>query len=104
MATASEIMFNYRKAMDQVKALNAIAADLKKIGNNSLSDCMNQVKKSWKGDNADAYVGKGNQLKQKVTKSSDNVSKVAGTLSSMAARIKDAELRNLETIRTITNK
>ena len=96
--TRGEILFNYEKAMAQVRALQEIASNIKKISDTNMTDCMNNVKKNWEGDNATAYVGKGNKLKQKIKKSGENVDKVASTLAEMARNIRDAELRNLEII------
>ncbi|MCR4691226.1 MAG: hypothetical protein K5739_07775 [Lachnospiraceae bacterium] len=96
--TRGEIYFNYEKAMSQVRALQEIASSIKKISDSNMTDCMNNVKKNWEGDNATSYVGKGNKLKEKIKKSGENVDRVASTLAEMARNIRDAELRNLEII------
>ena len=100
MATLTEINFNYRRAMEQVAELNDIASDLKKVGSSNLSDCLKTVKNNWKGDNSEAYTGKGEKLKAKILDSAGDISKTAGTLSTMAANIRNAEIKNLETIKT----
>lgn len=104
MPTLGEINFNYNKAMSQVAELNEIAGKLKKAGNDSLESCMKDVKQNWKGENSEAYISKGNKLKGKIVKSAGDISKVAATLSTMAKNIRAAELKNIETAKTVSNK
>ena len=104
MASLAEIEFNYTKAMKQVAELESIASELKKVSSSQINDCLKNVKTNWKGDNSDAYVGKGNKLKIKVTKTAGDISKAASTLSTIAANIKAAEMANIAIIQNRTLK
>lgn len=98
MKTEQEINFNYDNAMKQVAELNEIASSLKKVGSTNLSDCMKKVGKNWKGENATAYVKKGDALNQKITKCAKSISETAKALSTMAENIYHTEKANIATI------
>lgn len=102
--TEQQIMFDYRRAMQQADTLSEIASGIKKVGNNTMSNSLNNVSKNWTGDNSNAYVKKGNTLKGKVERSSNNINSAASTLRTMAKNIYNAEMASLREIQMRKNK
>lgn len=100
--TEQEIRFNYDKAMSQAEELKEIAKDLKKVGEDSMEDCLVKVEKNWVGDNATDYVKKAKTVQTKITTSAGNVSSAAAALETMAKNIYNAEMAALEAARART--
>ena len=102
--TEQEIVFNYKKAIRQALELEDIASAVKKVGNNKMTNSLSKVSKSWTGENASSYTKKGNKLKGKIEKTSNNIDKAASTLKSMAQNIYNAEMASLREIQMRSQK
>lgn len=102
--TEQEIVFNYKKAIRQALELEDIASAVKKVGNSKMSNSLSKVSKNWTGENAGAYTKKGNKLKGKIEKSSNNIKMASSTLKSMAQNIYNAEMASLREIQMRSQK
>lgn len=86
-----EIEMNFAKAKRQADDLDNVARKIENMLNNEYEPCMNGISANWKGENANAYIKKGNALKTKIEKSASNLKKVANTIRVIAKNTYDAE-------------
>ena len=96
MASRQTIIFNYKNALSQADKLDGVAKKLKGISSNDLNNTLSSLDKSWNGDNAWAFIGKGKNIQQKVNASASSINAVADEIRRTAKRIYDAEMRAIE--------
>lgn len=93
--SAAVIRMNYRQSIAQAKKLSDAAEDLRRLANSDLNSSLEGVRGAWTGDNANIFLQKGNDLKQKMLTMAKNMDSTARTIRSIAQRIYDAEMSNL---------
>lgn len=97
--TRETIIFNYQSALRKADEIDGIAADLMRLSNDTLREIMQVISANWNGESADGYIGKGDQLREKVRVISAELSKIARMLREAARRIYNAEMANLQIAR-----
>lgn len=86
-----EIEMDFANAKKQADELDGVAKNIEKMISNEYEPCMSSISANWKGDNAEAYVLKGNKLKEKIAKTATNLRKVAETIRTIAKNTYEAE-------------
>lgn len=86
-----QINLDYNKALQQAAELEAIARELKNLGDSEFHSCLEQVAANWKGDNAQAYIKKGQRLKTQMLTSATELNNAAKTIRSIAKRTRQAD-------------
>lgn len=92
MKTEYQINMDFQKAEAQVAELKQLASQLSAVADEDLNRTLGNIAASWEGENAEAFIEKGNLLKQKITKTAGELLSAAGALHSIAENIKNAEL------------
>ncbi len=96
MATRQSIEFDFRQACDQADRLDSIADNLSNLAKNKLGTSMQTLSQNWKGENATAYLGKGNTLQGNISASSSQLRGIASDIRTIAQNIYNAEMAALE--------
>ena len=86
-----QITLDYNNAVTQAENLEQVAKNIEKMINNEFSPCMNDISRNWTGDNANAYIAKGNKLKNEMQNSADELRKAAKTIRQIAGNTYRAE-------------
>ncbi len=90
------IEMDFQNAKQQADQLEFIARNIQKLTDNQLASCMSGISSSWKGDNAAAFVNKGNKVGNNLRISAGNLKNTAQTIRDIAARTYRAEMRAYE--------
>lgn len=92
MKSDSEIRFDYNKAIRRAEELEEAAKSLKQLANRDLEDSLQGLANAWKGEAANAYISKGNQLQERILTNVRKLTDTAKTIRSTAKRTYDAEM------------
>ena len=93
------IVFNYNQAIDQADDLDDIAREVHKLADQTLADSISTIDKNWDGDNSVKFISKGNRLREKISDSGDDISRIADAVRQMAKAIYDSEMEALRIAR-----
>lgn len=96
MATRASIEMDFKRAKAQAAKLEQIASDMDGLANEQLNGSMQNLSSGWKGENANAYIAKGEKLQSKMNASASDLRNVASDIRRAAERIYRAELAALE--------
>ena len=83
------LVFDYNRAMAQVRELRAIASDM--LRSQALSNAMTNANSAWQGRTADQFQMKCNRLAQLVRDEANNILSVADSLENSARIIEETE-------------
>ena len=83
------LVFDYNKAMAQVRELRAIAADM--LRSQTLSNAIEGAKNAWQGQTADSFLEKCMALDVLIRKEAKSIADVADSLERTARIIDEAE-------------
>ncbi len=89
MKTQQQIQFDHNLALSQAKQLENLSVEMESV-TRSVNTAMQEVSAAWKGENASAYLRKGEQVK-------NNVSRIAADLQTIAEEIRAAANRVYQT-------
>lgn len=92
MKTDSEIRFDYNKAIRRAEELEEAARNLRQLSDRELEDSLQSLANAWRGEAANAYIRKGNQLQEKILANARKLTDTAKTIRSTAKRTYDAEM------------
>ncbi len=92
---SSKIELDYHTALKQADKLDEIANGLKH-SSQTIEETMTSLNSGWQGESASAYLIKGRTLKDKVSKTSQDLNNAADKIRKIAKKIHDAELAALE--------
>lgn len=92
MKTEASINFNFNNAKRKAAELEEIAEQLKQIANNDLNGSFQKLSAAWKGEAANDYLKKGEQLRQKLIENARNLENTAATIRNIATRTYRAEM------------
>lgn len=95
MATRASIEFDFRKAIEQAKKLEEVADSLSTLSNSKMQSTLQSISTNWKGENAAAYIAKGNTLSEQITDSAGDLLAIANRIRTVAERVYRAELEAL---------
>ena len=97
MRTQHEIYMDFNRAYNQAQRLRRIAASVANLANDEVGGTLRQISQNWTGENASAFLGKGETLKGKINKTSADLYRVAQAIITIATRTRDAELAAIQT-------
>lgn len=103
MASKHEIKVNFQLAKQQAARLEEIADSIDGIGNGDFAETLQQISKSWRGENARMYLEKGNQLQSDMSGSAKTLRQIASEIRTKAERIYWAEMKSIETAKSRKN-
>lgn len=89
------IELNFRQANAQADALDEQATQLRTLANSQLDGIMQQLRGSWTGDAANAYLDKCAQMRQQILTSVNQLTNNADALRKAARRLYNAEMTAL---------
>ncbi len=92
MKTAYEIYMDFRKAKAQADRLRSIAKNMNSLADEGVGGSLSSIRSNWTGENADAFLGKGEAIKNKISLTAADINKVADAIMKIAERTRDAEL------------
>ncbi len=92
MKTEYEIYMDFRRAMDQANRLKTIANNMSNLANDSMMSSLNAIRSSWSGENAEAFLNKGQSIQNRIELTAGDLYKVANAIITIAERTRDAEL------------
>lgn len=95
MATKARIEFDFKKALKQASELERIADRIGTISRKNMQDTLQNVSGGWKGENAEIYLKKGEQLSEKIYTTADDLRQTAADIKAIAKKIYEAEMRAL---------
>lgn len=96
MATRQSIEFDFKQACSQADKLDSIADSLGSLAKDKLGGSMQTLSQNWKGENADAYLSKGNTLQSNISTSASDLHGIASDIRTIARNIYNAEMAALE--------
>lgn len=96
MKSSSEIRFDFQNAMDQAKKLDELANSIDRRVAGKLDETSQSVHAAWKGDSANRYIGKTQELRWQIQQTARTLRDTAEDIRRIARRIYEAEMRALE--------
>lgn len=97
-----QIEIDFGVAKRQASQLEELASRLEKLAKNDFEDTLQNISSSWKGQNADAYLRKGEKLEDSILRTASDLRRTASTIRTNAQRTYDAEMRARELARLRT--
>ena len=92
MSSRSEIRFNFRQALAQADRLDALADRLGKITGKTMENSMQMLTRAWKGDNANAFLRKEENLRKDIKGTAADLHDIADDIRRIARRVYEAEM------------
>lgn len=89
----NEIRMNFRVANAMADRLQELAARMRTLSNDKLYGTLRNVSNHWKGENAEAYLRKGECVKGKMSDTAKDLSRAAQTVRTIARNTYNAEMR-----------
>lgn len=96
MNAQSKIDIDFAVIMSQAKLLESIASEMEKLSTKNFDETLQEISRSWKGDNANAYLAKGNLLKGNMTVTAQSLREIAQKMKARAKFIYEREKAALE--------
>lgn len=93
MKSSYSIEMNFRQAKQWASELEEIASEMRSLANRDLADSLQTLSGAWKGEAAEAYLFKGDQLKGKILDTAGKLEKTAATIRRIASRTYSAEMK-----------
>lgn len=92
MRSEYQIWMDFRIAQEQVQNLRAVAARMEELADQRMQGALRRVGSNWKGENSEAFQGKGRILQNKITLTASDIRRIADAVEQIARRTRDAEL------------
>lgn len=99
MATEASIYFDFQKALGEAGRIEEMADRLQKLSDKDFEGTLQNLSVNWKGENASAYLSKGERLQGKINQTGNDLRAVASDIRRIAKQIYDAEMAALEMAR-----
>jgi len=97
--TRTEILFNYRQAINQAERLERLSRRLTSVADRSMEPAIGTLRSAWRSDHSEQYYRKADIVKDDIKKSAANLDAIADSIRKIARAVRDAELRALEVAR-----
>lgn len=98
MADIREIIFDYAGAERQATELETLADRLSTLSDAELESILSDLDIAWKGDNAANFLAKGDSLQKKISSSATQLRNIAGTIRTISANMKKADMEAAATV------
>ena len=89
----NEIRMNFRVANAMADRLDELAGKMGSLANERYYGTLRSISNNWKGENAEAYLRKGEKVKDKMSHTAGDLRNAAQTVRTIAKNTYDAEMR-----------
>ncbi|MBO6142552.1 MAG: WXG100 family type VII secretion target [Lachnospira sp.] len=96
MKTYATISMNYKKAVARADEIEELADRLSNISETKLEGLLGELSSAWRGDSADIFIQKGQNLSEQITESAKKLYKTAETVRKIAQNNRQADMQALE--------
>lgn len=96
----NEIKMNFRAASVMAERLDTLAKKMSNLAENRYYGTLRNISNNWKGENAEAYVRKGEKVKSKMSRTAADLRSAAATVRTIAKNTYDAEMRAYQIAQT----
>ena len=93
------IRMDFEKAKAAAGRLDDIADSITGIMSGEYDDSIESVRQNWRGDSATLFLTKGNELRDKISKTVSDLKAAADVIRRIAQNTYDSEMRALEIAR-----
>lgn len=98
------IFIDFAGANKEANAIEELAAHMKNTVVEGFGTNMEEVAGSWKGENATAFLNKGERMQERLYETVGDIEKVADCIRSTARALHEAEERAKEIAATISGR
>lgn len=95
-----KIDVEFNEAIRQAEALEGLADQINALGVNSLQNILQNISHSWKGDNANLFIEKGDRFKEELLDTAHELKTMAEALKDRAKWVYDVEKVTQELIKS----
>ena len=99
MASEYSIRMDYARAQAAAAKLDEVADGIERMMEHDYPDILGDVRYNWKGENADRFQGKSEEVREKMLTVVKRLRETANTIRTIAKNTYDAEMRALEIAR-----
>ncbi len=99
MKTQQQIQFDHTLALSQVKQLESLSGGMENV-TRSVNLAMQELSSAWKGENASAYLRKGEQVKNNIARIAADMQTIAEEIRATANRVYQTELNAVRIAQT----
>lgn len=96
MAGRQEIRVSFNKAKREIDRLDDAATDLYRLSARKYNDTLEGIARSWKGENANAFIRKGSQLSSQMTQTALDLADIIVEMRRVLDSIYNAEMKALD--------
>lgn len=100
MASERQILINYNQVKSCAASLEEEASRLKKLADSEFSASIAELRSAWKGENAELYTQKCEQLKGEMLGTAKTLVSIASNIRARAKAIYDAEMESIRLFQT----
>ncbi|WP_294499200.1 WXG100 family type VII secretion target [uncultured Gemmiger sp.] len=100
MKNSAQIYFDFQNALSQAEKLEDLADEIDRKVADQMEESAQQLHSAWTGDSANRYIGKENELWDKVKQSARDLRNIAEEIRRIAKRVHDAEMAALRIAQT----
>lgn len=90
------ITMNYRRANSAADELDELAEQLTKMAQSQMGDSLQDISNNWKGESAELFIRKGENLQQQIVNSAKKLKDTAAAVRKIAQTTRNADLQALE--------
>lgn len=91
--TLNEIRMNFRVANAMADRLQELAGKMSSLANERYYGTLRNISNNWKGENAEAYLRKGEKVKDRMSRTAADLRNAAETVRTIAKNTYDAEMK-----------
>lgn len=92
MASEATIQLNYQQAVNQAKALENLASELRNLANRNMESTISELSGNWTGENAREFINKAEKAQSDLIKNARALEEAADVIRQSAENIRKAEL------------
>lgn len=97
----AQIRLNYTVALNQATDLESVANTLERSVCDTMNQTMEQLSASWKGESANRFIGKEDELEQQIIETARQLRETARAVRTVAKTIYKTEMRNVQIARAM---
>ncbi|HAE44444.1 MAG TPA: hypothetical protein DCG37_02450 [Lachnospiraceae bacterium] len=94
--STTDILFDHAGAEKQAQALEQLSKKMNTLSETDMETILTEINNAWKGDNATAFLQKGDRMQQKLSASAARINDIAVAIRKISANIKKAEEKAAE--------
>ena len=94
--SSTDILFDHAGAEKQAQALEQLSSKMNTLSETDMETILTEINSAWKGDNATAFLQKGDHMQQKLSDSARRLKDIADAIRRISANIKKAEEKAAE--------